>query len=256
MRFTKKAMQDELRKFLTSYGQVVEMLYGATGRALSEQATVESSPLWVAVNDMYDYGIDGIPTPDLFPGGHIGDHHGVAERFLEAMDTPTARIFLAEHDVVPPRLALVTVRCAIARMVLDGGWRHTDYAAGTFGMLNGDWQRLTISEMALLADMDERSVRNAANPKLPDALKTEQVGQRSLVSPEEARRWLGRRKGFVPTKPAEVALNRKPEFDVLLTEEIIQQIEQKAVEMGVPTEKLLAAIVQMKLNEQKQKEAE
>ena len=37
-------------------------------------------------------------------------------------------------------------------------------------MGKGDCGYLTLAEVALLANMDERSVRNAANPKLPDPL--------------------------------------------------------------------------------------
>jgi hypothetical protein len=120
------------------------------------------------------------------------------------------------------------VQTAVARMVLDGGERYTDFAVSEHGLGNGDWGYLTLSEVALLANMDERSVRNAANPKLPDPLKTEAMGKRSLVKPEEARRWLAGRKGFIPTsKGATDDAHRPPHFNYVLTEEEFKDIQRE-----------------------------
>jgi len=62
-----------------------------------------------------------------------------------------------------------------------------------------DDQYLTFAEVALLANMDEKSVRNAANPKGKDPLKTVNEGSRTYVEPKEALAWLSRRRGFKPT---------------------------------------------------------
>jgi hypothetical protein len=99
---------------------------------------------------------------------------------------------------------------------------------------------LTLFEVALLANMDERSVRNAANPKLPDPLKTNQVGKRSLVNPEEARRWLAGRKGFIQTKQCEgIVAQRPPEYDLELSEELVKIIEREAKKAGLSFGKYL-----------------
>ena len=83
--------------------------------------------------------------------------------------------------------------------------------------------------------MDEKSVRNAANPKLPDPLRTTQVGRRSLVEPEEARRWLVGRKGFVPTQGDYIDPTRDlPSFDIALPVEFAKAVEKEAKERGVP----------------------
>ena len=59
---------------------------------------------------------------------------------------------------------------------------------------------LTLSHVALLANMDEKSVRNAANPKSKDPLKTFSHGSRTYVNAEDAKDWLSRRRGFKPTE--------------------------------------------------------
>ena len=58
---------------------------------------------------------------------------------------------------------------------------------------------LTFAEVALLADMDEKSVRNAAYAGDASRLVTAKSGKNVRVSLEEARKWLLGRKGFVPT---------------------------------------------------------
>jgi hypothetical protein len=58
---------------------------------------------------------------------------------------------------------------------------------------------LTFVDLALLANMDEKSVRNASNPKGKDPLKTVSEGSRTYVDSDEAKVWLSRRRGFKPT---------------------------------------------------------
>jgi len=239
MPFSKAEMQEELFKFLNLFGQDITRLYGIRDYAWTEKEAIQESPVWKAASEMYDYGVTGTPTEDLFPEGHIDGVHGHVERFLRGMDTPHMRLYLEESDTTPPRLAMLAVQSAVARMVLDGGWRHTDYGAGEYGVKKGDMNHLTFAEVALLANMDERSVRNAANPKLADPLKTEQIGKRSLVNPEEARRWLAGRKGFVPTKECDRVVPHPPEFDLNLTEEMVDLIKREAKNTGLSFEKVL-----------------
>ncbi|WP_159690498.1 hypothetical protein [Cognatazoarcus halotolerans] len=240
MPFSKSEMQEELFKFLSQFGKDIANLYGVDDYAWTERKAIQESPIWKAASEMYDYGVMGISSENLHPEGHIDGVYARMERFLRAMDTPQMRLYLEESNNTPPRLALLAVQSAVARMVLDGGWRHTDYGAGENGALKGDMNHLTLAEVALLANMDERSVRNAANPKLPDPLKTEQVGKRSLVSPEEARRWLAGRKGYIPTRA--YAGPRRPSIDVtlpVLPEEFLDQIQRAAAESGVSATKIL-----------------
>lgn len=254
MTFTKEAMQEEFSSFLVAYGQQVENLYGVAGSALTDLEAIEASPIWKAVSEMYDYGVAGTPTAHLFPKGHIDAEYGAAERFLRALDTPQMRLYLKEAGNTPPRLATTAALSAVARMVLDDGWRQTDYGA-EHGILAGDQGHLTIAEIALLANMDEGSVRNAANKKLPDPLKTVQRGKRSLVEPAEARRWLAGRKGFVPTKPCDGSQIRPPEYNVRLTQEQALEIDKAARAKGISfMEELMERLTEGLQGEQGQKE--
>jgi hypothetical protein len=207
MNFTKAEMQTELKSFLFDFAKSIGRIYGSNrggallgfpGRGVHDielsEAHIEDTDLWRVVNDMYDFGISGIlisSRPDLGFEQQLDGEFCDAELFLRGLGS--LDLYLEEDEAKIPRLAILTVRTAIARHVLEGGYRYTGYDDGM-----GSY--LSFEEMALLANMDERSVRNAANPKLPNPLTTTQLGKRTFVDHETARRWLADRKGFVPTQ--------------------------------------------------------
>lgn len=59
---------------------------------------------------------------------------------------------------------------------------------------------LTLSDIAFLAGMTEKAVRNAAQPKAGDHLVTRKEGSRTVVDSHEALRWLDGRRNFVATQ--------------------------------------------------------
>lgn len=75
---------------------------------------------------------------------------------------------------------------------------------------------LTVNELSLLADMNERSVQNATSAAGESRLM---VDERGVATNAEARRWLAKRRGFKPTQIRELrAAEEVP--DNLLDEEI------------------------------------
>lgn len=58
---------------------------------------------------------------------------------------------------------------------------------------------LTLNEVAFLAQMTEKAVRNATQPTAPDRLHTRKEGTRTVVDSNEALRWLKGRRHFKPT---------------------------------------------------------
>lgn len=250
MPFSKSEMQEELFAFLSGFGSNVAQLYGMSNHAWTSREAIEATPFWQAVNEMYDFGVMGIPSEELYPQGHFYGLYAELERFLLAIDTQPMESYLKRNKNKPPRLALRAVQTAVARMVLEDGWRENDHGGRQYGTLKGDMNHLTLAEVALLANMDERSVRNAANPKLPDPLKTELNGSRTMVRPQEARRWLAGRKSFIPTRP--YTGTRKLELNIdlstLIPAEQIQKILEEAgvLEFDLDTEKLAEFLATMK----------
>lgn len=73
---------------------------------------------------------------------------------------------------------------AFARWAIDEPWLEMN---------------LDFGQIALLAEVDERTVRNAASGKGPNQLATIKVGSKTLVRPEDALNWLKTRPSFRPT---------------------------------------------------------
>lgn len=237
MALTKDEVQKELMVFMQGFAQSVERVYGGgVVEVLSNEDQIKKSWLWRSVDQMYDFGIAGLPVEGLGVGtldGTLSD----AENFLRSLKS--MELYLDEDDVSLPRLSLRTVQTAIARHVLEGGERDIDYGVAEYGDGNGDYEYLTLMEVALLADMDERSVRNATSSKIPDALQTVKIGKRALVTTEEAKRWLADRKAFVPTKltrpdPCEAT------HEIVLPTDIAQRLTEKAKESGLSVAEFIA----------------
>jgi len=244
---TKEQMQSELLSFLQAFWGNMTDLMGFGDRDCAEDA-MRNSPIWTSLDGMFDYGVQGIIVNELMPGGMLEGFYAKTATFLQSFDTAPMRLYLATQNISLPILALRTTQMAIARMVLDGGERHVDYASEEHGWGNGNYGYLTLSEVALLANMEERSVRNAANPKLADPLVTCQIGRRSLVEPEEARRWLAKRKGFIPTQEMGDQPKAK-RFSAEITPQLFEVIQKEANKAGIPPQvflqKLFAGEIQL-----------
>lgn len=250
--FTKTELQAELRQFMTGYACSIGRIYGGTRAGVllghpgtnpvtmsADQSVLSDTPLWMAVSNMYDYGIQGLRQGDhgLGDQGSLDGDYADVELFLRGLDS--LMLFLEEDAVPMPRKAIRVVRTAVARHVLDGGTRWTDYE-------DGELEALSLSEVALLADMDERSVRNAANPKLAKPLVTASSGKRTYVAIEDARKWLEGRKGFIPTQPADstpAPLTSSP-VEITLAGNLVRQLNAKAASLGVTVETLIARLIE------------
>ena len=223
--FTKQEMTSELREHMFRRAVDVQLWFGpGMGGALigdsnrdplsvDDPSTVsfEHTEIWQKFSALYDYAVNGVKHEGGTPfGDKFGDTIGGRDVLTRLPDTVFGTVCLAE-----------------ARHILDGG--DSD-------MLTPDVPKgyLSLRHLAWLADMEERSVRNAANPKLANALVTEQYDKRTVVRLVEARRWLAGRKGFVPTQSA--APRSEPIVELPLPASIVSELKAKAASIGVPVE--------------------
>ena len=111
---------------------------------------------------------------------------------------------------------------------------------------NGDY--LNLKELALLASVDERTVRNVASSKDANRLNTKKSGGSTIIENEEAKRWLSSRPDFKPTQYIEDTsldtpryFEDEPGFGRFLTfrrEELGLSIEDVANSINVESEKI------------------
>ncbi len=194
--FSKKAMEDELIDFIDAYLQSTQRMFRVDALGDATQ-----HPIFLVCSSVYDFAFMGARSKNphfqhLGNGGVIDGSVADAEMFLLGQERPNVfmKLFQQEDDVQMPLMAAKTVQAAVARHVLYGGERYT-----TPEEFEGVADCLSFQDIALLADMDEKSIRNAANPRNKDPLITTVSGKRTWIEPDNALTWLMKRRGFVPS---------------------------------------------------------
>lgn len=234
---TKPEVMSEIAEFLRGALESIHRIYAdALPLPEPEELQVEKTHLWSTLSAMYDYGVmgqrvDGVHWDAETLDGNFAD----VEMFLAGL--AGLEEFLNEDNVAIPTWSLRVARMAVARHVLDGGmrWSFLEEDPG----LPVFQQFLTFSELALLANMDERSVRNAANPKLTDPLKTLAGQRRTVIAVEEARRWLTGRRGFIPTESTTAPAAAPAVADHALSSAALAALSAAAAHAGLPLEQFV-----------------
>lgn len=200
-----------------------ENLMRVFGEALDEM------PIWKAYSVIYDYANDGIFPPDRsalkdflrmaisfrMELVYANEFHGLDIGSSKPNPNPRYR------GMIGTGKALETLLCGfMARWKLDVAGDGSDAADGVrfwchmFERIDCDL--LSLSEIAILADIQERSVRNYTHSTRAEdeRLKTVKVGGRTYVRPEDAKAWLTRRRRFIPTRLPEAAVQQEGMTDV------------------------------------------
>lgn len=198
-----------LEKYVGTGPENDEELMRIFGDALDEM------PIWKAYSVIYDYANDGIFPPDCSVLEHYlpmaisfrmelvyaNEFYGID------IGAPTASPNRRYGTMIGTGKALETLLCGfMARWKLDIPGDGTDFADSVrfwnhmFDRIDCDL--LSLSEIGILADIQERSVRNYTHSTRPDEerLKTTKVGGRTYVRPEDAKEWLSRRRRYIPTR--------------------------------------------------------
>ncbi|MDH4552725.1 hypothetical protein [Pseudomonas sp. BN607] len=164
-------------------------------------------PVQVAARDCYDYAING--RLKLATNGaeqaRMNDSWGrLATLVLSARpDIEVFRPSIRDRQMTLPRgLEKILFHALIrARLDLDTHPAFQDDEALPM-FLSGEDQsgHLTLKEIAVLGQMTERAVRNAAQPTAADQLHTRKEQNQTVVDSNEALRWLKGRRGFIATR--------------------------------------------------------
>jgi len=148
-----------------------------------------------------DYAVDGIfPNEPFQIGELLHDVFAFGYSQMRGFD------FMTEFYGIPTGAKVDTVRILLSMFIArwkldvppDADGDH-DYVRDWATQVDAHEESFSLGEIALLADMTERSVRNATQPKVPDEkrLRTSKHRYYIHVERDEAIRWLANRRGFV-----------------------------------------------------------
>jgi len=167
-------------------------------------------PITKGFDQLYDFAVHGIAR---FPLHQLGNETDFT--YFAALVEDLAGSVLVDEIAGGSRRdgtkCLLMAKLAAARGVLEGGERFL-LSRGSDGS-DESHDSLTIRDVALLAGMEEMSVRNAANPKLPNPLVTTKDGNSTYITPANAKAWLESRGRYIPIRhqvdDVELDLTRK-----------------------------------------------
>jgi hypothetical protein len=164
--------------------------------------TIRETQLARALEQQYDFGFLGLRSSGNEPMEYESSHMWIAAYLMDLKGSQ----LVSEWDSYGVDLEDSVARClhtcelANARLTLEG-----EESFSYFATLDGQAKKsrkgnsetatsldgLTIRQMALLAGMEEMTIRTAASRQGPNMLATFKDDQRrTLVKPEEARKWL------------------------------------------------------------------
>ena len=207
--------------FGSTIGSGLEPLVAQDSEREEFLALVAPTPGWREFMTVYEYAYNGIEDNGPLLQADFYDQ------------------FFGSHRDLPrllslPEPILDVLYLAQARQVLDGGPREVTVSREELDIPSG---QLAVAEVAVLADIDTRSVRNAMNAKLPDPLVGQPFGKRVFIPVEEARRWLAGRKGFRPTTKS--AATAPVPVSITLTGVLANQLLHAADLAGLSVEAFL-----------------
>lgn len=172
-----------------------------------EQHYNGKTPMQMAANDCYDYAINGRLrlAKDGYEQTQMNDSWGrLATVVLSAR--PAIEVFSpriqGREMVLPTGLEHILFHALVrARLDLDTHPKFGNEEAVPM-FLSGEESSgyMTLKEIALLGQMSERAVRNAAQPAAADRLQTRKEQNQTVVDSDEALRWLKGRRGFIATR--------------------------------------------------------
>jgi hypothetical protein len=157
------------------------------------------------IEQFYDYGLLGIRNFNL---AYVSD--SAEWTFAYGLIVDTARSVLLSEilngDNVTNTKCFYAAKAFFARLILDG--RERIYLPDN----DAPADMLTIAEVAILADLDERTVRNATSKNASTRLETSIVESNIYIPRESARAWLQNKRGYIQTRigeelPSQVVLN-------------------------------------------------
>lgn len=235
--FSLEDMRAELLQVLWTFAKSLGRVYGGSradalllppGSSAEEFKSLEvdsidldSFPITNYMGVLYEYAINGIQTIT-----DLTDDYEESRDFFRGLESFDLLWENVEGEDVSIKKCMQVVEMANARLVLDDGGFASSTEAGVLA------NHLSLSQVALLAGLDDRTVRNATTPKAKDRLATVNFGGRTFVDNDVAIEWLKRR-GFRETVLVTKGHHRDPKNGFHSAADLGAFVAESRVAMGM-----------------------
>lgn len=165
-----------------------------SGDSPNRDASLDTSDFYIekVFRNFYEYVVNATFT-FIEPETELMDAIGFVHAF-----SISAEIY--GHENLYQCESLILYAAARAKIDYAAGYPTWDVDGYQDFIGNGTAGKLTISEVALLASMNEKSVRNATQQNKQDRLITQKANSGIYINAKDALDWLKSRQSFRPTK--------------------------------------------------------
>lgn len=196
LRCTKEQVLEQVRDCMDGVGQGLGNIAGLDidqSSTYGKQYRLKSARLCRIAEVLYDYAVEGVwpDTGRVGEGEHLDDIVGDMA-FLSGTARVAAELYGSEVPTFLEKLLGMS-------LVRTGIYIKVEGIQLDSATLLKETEYLSLQHIALLAQMTEKAVRNATQPTAKDRLETIKVGAKTMVTHEEALRWLSNRRNFKPT---------------------------------------------------------
>ena len=161
-------------------------------------ADVAESEFAKAIEQQFSFAFAGLDTLLCEPMEPETMHTWVAAYLTDLQSSAFAGEWSTYGGDVTVSRCLHACELANARVVLEGGENFFPYMSDKADEGNKAEGALTVRQMALLAGMEEMTIRTAISRKGPSQLKAFKDDRRTLVSLADAKEWLVTKGRYIP----------------------------------------------------------
>lgn len=165
-----------------------------------EYGSISNTSFAMSIEHMYQYAYHGILDDSFEPLDNESIHMWVSAILSDMASSRVGDEWesYGATAIAPAARCLEVAELANARRVLEGNNENIFYFSGKGRDDAVGVDGLTVRQMALLAGMEEMSIRAAANPKRANPLQTYSEEGRTRISIDAAKSWLISKGRYVP----------------------------------------------------------
>lgn len=160
-------------------------------------ADIQDSVFARALEQQYSFGFLGFDNLLCEPMEMDTIHTWVAAYLIDMQGSNVASEWISNGADIDVDRCILACELANARNILEGGESFFPYTSDDSNKID-EVGALTVHQMALLAGMEDMTIRTAISRKGPNQLKAFKDDRRTLIKIEDAKEWLTTKGRYVP----------------------------------------------------------